>query len=99
MIKTDCLSPNGWRFSEAEALDAHDAEALAGGRFHHHPTLEPVHDCCAELLEARDFGGDIVGFDVDVDAALVLHALNLHDGFVGRSLQHAVIAAAARMGE
>ena len=28
---------------------------------------------------------------------LVVHALDLHDGLVGRGFQHAVIAAAARM--
>jgi hypothetical protein len=32
-----------------------------------------------------------------MDATLVLHALDLHDGLVGRGLQHAVVAAAARM--
>lgn len=83
--------------AEARALDLDDAEALAGRRLHHHPAIEPARDLGAQLLEARDLGGDVVGLDVDVDAALMLDALNLHDRLVGRRLEHAVGAAAHRM--
>src|SRR5437764_7337416 len=79
------------------ALHTHHAEALAGGRLHHHPALEaPVH-ACAQLFQPRDFARDVVGFDIEVDAAFVLHALNLHAEFARRRLQHAVVAAAAGM--
>jgi hypothetical protein len=71
-------------FGETRALDTHDAEALAGRRFHHHPALKPICDLGAQLLQPRDFGGNIVGLDVDVDAALMLDALDLPDRFVGR---------------
>jgi hypothetical protein len=47
--------------------------------------------------QARHFGWDVVGLDVYVNATLVVHALDLHDGLIGWGLQHAVIAAAARM--
>ena len=62
-------------FGETRALDTHDAEALAGRRFHHHPALKPICDLGAQLLQPRDFGGNIVGLDVDVDAALMLNSL------------------------
>jgi hypothetical protein len=44
-------------FGETRALDTHDAEALAGRRFHHHPALKPICDLGAQLLQPRDFGG------------------------------------------
>ena len=44
-----------------------------------------------------DFGRDVVSLNVYMDAALVVHALDLHDGLIGWGLQHPVIAAAARM--
>src|SRR5260370_38851325 len=82
---------------ETGTLSPYDAEALAGRRLQHHPMLQAIHDPGAQLLQASHFGRDIVGFDVYVDATLVVHALDLHYGLVGRGLQHAVIAAAARM--
>ena len=51
----------------------------------------------AELLQARHFGGDVMGLDVEVNATFVIHLLDLHDGFVGRGFQHAIGAASARM--
>jgi hypothetical protein len=83
---------------EARTLDLDDAEALAGRRLHHHPAREPARDPGAQVLEPRDLGFDVVGLDVDVDAALVLDALNLDDRLAGRRLEHAVGAAAHRMG-
>src|SRR5262245_27354843 len=52
----------------AVALDAHDAEPLAGRRFHHGPALQLLEHLRAEPLEARDLGGDVVGLDIDVHA-------------------------------
>src|SRR5258708_10419741 len=78
-------------------LNSHDTEALTGGRLHHHPALQAVHDSGTQLFKAAHLGGDVVGLDVDVDAALVLHALNLHDGLVGRGFQHEVVAPASRV--
>jgi hypothetical protein len=41
--------------------------------------------------------GDVVGLDIDVHAALVLDALDLHDRLVRRRFQHAVVAPRARV--
>src|ERR1700752_41802 len=79
-------------------LYSYDAEALAGGRLHHHPALQAIHHLGAQLPQSRHFGRDVVGFDVYMDAALMVHALDLHDWLIGRGLQHAIIAAATRMG-
>ena len=84
---------------EPRTLHAHDAEALSGWGLHHHPALQAVHDVRAQLLKARNFGRDIVGLDIQVHAALVIDALNLHNGFVRRGLQHPIIAATAPMVE
>ena len=82
---------------EAGTLHPYDAEALAGGRLHHHPALQAIHHLGAQLLKARHFGRDVVGLDVQVDATFVFHTLDLHDRLIGRGLQHAIVAAAARM--
>src|SRR5262249_5230207 len=84
---------------EAGTLDPHDAEALPRGRLHHDPALQALGHRSAQLLQTRHLGRDVVGLDVEMDAALMLHALDLHDGLVGRRLQHAVVAAAAGMPE
>jgi hypothetical protein len=84
-------------FRETGTLNPNDAEPLTGGRLHHHPVLQAVHHLGAQLLQARHFGRDVIGLNVYVDAALVVHALDLHDRLVGRGFQHDVIAAAARM--
>lgn len=73
---------------ETGTLYPDDAEALAGRRLHHHPALEAVHHRGAQLGQARHFGSDIVGLDVYVDPALVIHALDLHDGLVGRGVPY-----------
>ena len=69
---------------EAGTLYTHDAEALTGGGLHRDPAFQAVHDFGAKRFQAADLRGNIVGLDVKVDAALVLDALDLHDGFVGR---------------
>src|SRR5690348_11003896 len=68
---------------------------LPARRLHHDPTRQFLHHFRAELLQALHFGGDIVGLDVDVHAALVVHPLDLHDGLVRRGLQHSIVTAAA----
>jgi hypothetical protein len=44
-------------FCETRALDPHDAEALAGRRFQHHPALKPICDLGSQFLQPRDLGG------------------------------------------
>src|SRR4029453_4465180 len=67
------------------------------------PTVEAVEpDTAAPLLttlraRAHSPRGDVVLFDVDVDATRVVDALDLDDALVGRGLQHPVVAAAAGM--
>ena len=51
----------------------------------------------AQRLEAGHLGGNVIALNVDVNATFMVHALDLHNGFVGRSLQHAVITASTRM--
>ena len=80
---------------ETRTLHAHDAEALSGRGLHHHPALLAVH-VRAQLLKVRNFGRDIVGLDIQVHAAFVIDALNLHNGFVRWGLQYSMIAATAQ---
>lgn len=82
---------------EARALHADNPEALAGGSVHNHPALQAVHHHRTLLFQAQHLGRDVIGLDVNMDTALVLDALDLHDGLVLRRLQHAVVAAGARM--
>src|SRR5262245_48316643 len=67
---------------ETGTLYPYDAKALTGRRLHHDPAFQAVHHLRAELLQARHFGRDVVSLDIDVDAAFVAHALDLHDGLV-----------------
>src|SRR2546429_1270968 len=82
---------------ETRTLHRNDAEALAGRSLHHHPTLEAFHHLGSQLSQARHFGSDVVRLDVDVDPALVLDALDLHESLVGRGGRHWAVTAAARM--
>src|SRR5215475_5137502 len=82
---------------ETGTLHPYDAKALTGRRLHHDPAFQAVHHLGAELLQARHFCRNVVSLDVDVDAAFVTHALDLHDGLARWGLKHAVVAAAARM--
>src|SRR5690348_5788437 len=45
--------PAGRVLRESRPLRAHDAEALAGRRLHHHPALDSVHDLCTQFLQSR----------------------------------------------
>src|SRR5262249_41543944 len=86
------LSPTVGVLREPGSLDPHDAEALPGRCLHDYPSLESLDYGRAQLRQARHFG-----LDVEVDPALVIDALDLHDGLIGRSMQHDVIAACARV--
>src|SRR5262249_33937401 len=79
---------------EARPLYPHNAEALAGRRLHHHPALGAIHHRRAQPFEASHLGGNVVGLDVYVHAALVLDALDLDDRLIRRRCQHAVTVAA-----
>jgi hypothetical protein len=91
------LVPTIGVLGKAGTLYSYDAEALAARRLHHHPTFQSRRHCRPKLLQARHFRRDVVGLDIDVHAAFVFHALDLHDGLIRRYLQHAVVAAAAGM--
>jgi len=84
-------------FRETRALHPHNAEALPSRRLHHDPTLQAVYDSGTEPLEAGHLGRYVIGLDIYVDATLVAHALNLHDGLIRWGLEHAVIAAGTRV--
>jgi hypothetical protein len=91
------LQPSIRVLRESGALDSYDAEALRGGRLHHYPTLQANHDLRAQHLKARNLGGNVVALNIDVYATFMIHTLDLHNGFVRRSLQHVVISASTRV--
>src|SRR2546430_15254097 len=82
---------------KVRALYPHNAEALAGRRLRDDPAPGAIHHRRAQPFEASHLGGNVVGLDVYVHAALVLDALDLDDRLVCRGCKHAVIAAAHRM--
>jgi hypothetical protein len=84
---------------KARALDVHDAKSLTGWGLHHNPTLQSLNNACAKLLQPRHFARHVVRLNVDMDAAFMLDALDLHDGFVGLGRKHAIVSARARMVE
>src|SRR5262245_35053460 len=79
---------------KARALYPHNAEALAGRRLHDDPALGAIHHRRAQPFETSHLGGNVVGLDVYVHAALVLVALDLDDRLVWRCCKHAVIVTA-----
>lgn len=52
---------------------------------------------CPQRFQTCYLSGNVVCFDINVNPALVVDALDLDDGLVGRCCQHAVIAASPRM--
>ena len=82
---------------ETGTLQTYDAEMLAGRRLHHYPALQSADYHGTQLLKACHFSGHVVGLDIDVNATLVVHPLDLHDRLVGRGHEHSVISAAVRM--
>jgi len=59
------------RFASAAKLrvGADDAEALAGRRLHHPPGADLLQPLGAERFEPAHLGFDVVGLDIQVDAA------------------------------
>src|SRR5579872_6504843 len=76
---------------ELRTLCPHDAEALPGGRFHHPPALDLGDPLGAQLLQPRDLGIDIVGLDVEMDPARMVHLLDLDIEFVGAGVENGVV--------
>ena len=87
------LRPGVRILRKSRSLYTYDAEALSGWRFHHHPSLQAIHDLRAQRLKARDLSGYIVALNIDMNAAFMVHTLYLNNRFVGRSLQHIIISA------
>src|SRR5690606_4104095 len=80
--------------AEGLALLADHAEAVAAGGFHHPPALAELDLLRTELFQARDLGFDVVGLDVEVDAAVVADLLQQQDRLVVAGIQHGVTAVA-----
>jgi hypothetical protein len=93
----DCLIPACRVLGESWPLNADNAEPLPSGGLHHDPALQAINHSRPQCFQACYLGGNVVGFDVNVNAALMLNALNLDDRLVGRRYQHAVIATSPRM--
>lgn len=91
LIPAICILGKSW------ALHAYDAESLPGRGLHYHPTLQAANDTGTQSFQAGYFSRDVICFDVDVNPAFVLDALNLHNGLLGRRLQHTVVAACTRV--
>src|SRR6185295_15702748 len=82
---------------EVAVLGPHDAETLARRRLHDDPALYALQALRTQRLEALHFGLDIVGLDVEVHAALVVHRLHLDVHALIRHLQfHVLVAFLAR---
>src|SRR5690606_21905735 len=79
---------------ERLALLADHAETVAAGRFHHPPGVDLLDLFRAQRHEALDFGVDIVGFDVQVDARGVVDLLQQQDRLVAFGGQTRVLAVA-----
>src|SRR5262245_10197553 len=84
---------------EWAALRIDHAEALSGGGLHHPPALDEAHAFGAERLEARDFGLEIVAFDVEVDAPGMIDPLDEQDGLGRVGAELAIVRVARRFGD
>src|ERR1700758_28392 len=56
---------------EPWALYSHHTEPLPAGRLHHHPAFEAINHLSTQLLQARHLGGNVIGFNVDMNPALM----------------------------
>ena len=65
---------------------------MAAGGFHDDPALDRGDAPGAELFQAGGLGLLVVSLDVDVDAAVVVDALDRDVGLVRRALQRDVLA-------
>ena len=79
------------------ALNADNAESLAGWGLHYDPTIQATDNVCPQRFKPGNLRRNIVGFNVDMNSAFVFHALDLHDGLVWGCFQHAVVSASPRM--
>src|SRR5437764_2941585 len=75
---------------ERSALRVHDAETLARRRLHHDPALDVRNATGAEHLEAARLGLEVVGLDVEMDAALMLDLLYEQDRLARVGIQQAI---------
>ncbi len=66
---------------EAAALRLHDTEAVSTGGFHDPPPRKLFHFLCAQLLEALHLSLDIIGLDVDMHPARMIHFLKQYADF------------------
>lgn len=82
---------------KTRALNSYDAESLPSGGLHHHPAFQAIDHLGPQRCQACYLSGNVVCFDINVNPALVVDALDLDDGLVGRCGQHAVIAASPWM--
>src|SRR5215471_15684875 len=64
------------------ALGIDDAESLARRRLHYPPPPHESNSPSAELLQPFDFSLEVVGFDVQVNPAGVIHLLQENDRLV-----------------
>jgi hypothetical protein len=64
---------------------------------HHHPALQAIYYFRSQSFQAGNLGWNVVSFNVEMDPALMLDALNLDNGLIWWSLQHAVVSARPRV--
>jgi len=88
--RAPALGPTVCGFREPWTLYSYDAESLSGRSFHDHPSLQSADHARTQLLQATDFSGDVVGFDVYMHPTLMVNTLNLHDRLIGWCFQHSV---------
>jgi len=91
------LIPTRGVLEETRALSSYDAESLSSGRLHHDPTIQAINRLRSQSFQACNPRGNIVGFNIDMHPTFVFDTLDLHNRFIWRCLQHAVVAATAWM--
>jgi len=82
---------------KSRALNADNAESLAGWCLHDDPTIQATDNVRPQRFKPGNLRRNIVRFNVDMNSAFVFHALDLHDGLVWGCFQHAVVSASPRM--
>jgi hypothetical protein len=78
-------------------LDLDNAKPLSGGGLHHHPAFQAIHHLRSQSRQAGYLSWNIVGFDIDMDPALMLDTLNLDNGLIRGRFQHTVVSACPRV--
>lgn len=87
------LNPARGVLGETRALNSDNAKALPCRGLHHHPAFQTIYYFGPQSLQAGNLGWNIVSFNIDMNPALMLDALDLDNGFIWRSFQHAVVSA------